>query len=112
MNDVSVRAEGVEVLANQGPMNRRANGVRRVIELLGHEDPLVARVGRRLGEISLVDVVDRPPWRTRPMRASLEDIVLEVMLVQKEQSLLVTQVGERLQAVPVPGVVPGQVIAA
>jgi hypothetical protein len=55
-----------------------------------HINPLIAGVGRRFRKSRFVDVVGRPPGKIRPMRAGLKDIVLKIMLMQQNQTLLVT----------------------
>jgi hypothetical protein len=70
------------------------HGVLLVVELFCEEDALVASEGHRLWERSLppspshrggvIDVVHRSPRTVYPVGTSLEDVVLEIVLVEKE----------------------------
>jgi len=93
-------------------MQRAADGMRDVIELLGHEDALVSGVKRRLGKARVVDVVRRPPREVAPMGASFEDVVLKVILVKQDHAAVVADVSEVSQPAPIPGIVPGQIVSA
>ena len=90
--------EGVEALADVEPVQRPAHRVRHVVERVGHEDPLLAVVGGRLGEAGLLEAVGRPPGEVGPVGAGLEDVVLEVGLVEQDQPLAVAELGELRRA--------------
>ena len=59
------------------------DGVLLVIELLCHEDSLVAGKGNGLREVCPVDIVDGSPGAVYPVGTSLQDIMLEIMLVEE-----------------------------
>ena len=69
-----------DVLAMEGP----EHGILFVVELFGEEDALVACEGHRLRETGAVDVVDGAPRTVHPVGTGFEDVVLEVVLVEKE----------------------------
>ena len=86
--------------------------VGQIIKLLGKENALVAGKVHRFGEAGPVDVVGRAPRAIGPMRARLNNIVLEEVLVEQHQALLVGQVGVRLEPSPIPAVPFCQIILA
>ena len=112
MNDTAVVGKVVEALANVGLMQWPADWVIHVVELLGEEDPLVARIRRGLRKSCVVDVVGRTPGEIGPVGPSFDDVVLEVILMDEHEPLLIRQVGELLQARPIPAVVLRQIVSA
>ena len=63
-------------------------GILFVVELLCEEDALVACEGHRLREICAVNVVDGAPGTVHPVGTGLENVVLEVVLVEKKYLFL------------------------
>src|SRR5262249_32664154 len=60
----------------------------------------------------VLKTVGRPPSKVRPVGAGFEDVVLEVHLLDEDQTLPLAQAGELLQPGEVPGVELREVVLA
>jgi hypothetical protein len=80
--------------------------------LFRHEDAFVARDIGRLEESDVVDVVRRAPRKIHVMRTGLDEAVLEIMRVEQREAGFARKRGEIAQAVPIPGIVFGEVVFA
>ena len=82
----------------------------RIIKRYRHEYPLVTCIIHRLRKSGVVDIVGAAPWEVGIMRPRLDDIMLEILLMDQDQSLPIRDVHKSFQSIPVPLVVFGQII--
>src|SRR5262249_21820597 len=109
---VRVVGEAVKILPDETAQQITPRRIRHVIKLFRHENAFVAGERWRLGETGGVDVVRGAPRTIHPMRTGLDDIVLEKILVEQNQTAFVASVSELIQARPVPRIEPGEIILA
>ena len=58
-------------------------GVLFVIELFCHKYTLVTSKGNGFWEVCTIDVVDGTPWTIHPMGTCLQNVMLEIVFVDK-----------------------------
>src|SRR5262249_37394430 len=109
---VGMAAEDVKTVADIRPVEGPADRVVDVVEGVSHEDPLAVGVSGRLREPGGLQAVRRAPGEVGPGGARLEDVVLEIRLVEQDESLAIAEARERLQAIEVPGVERFEVVPA
>ncbi len=83
-----------------------------IIKHIRYKDTFVTGKGHRLRHIGLIDIIDRPPGRVHPVCSRLQDVMLEVVLMEKQQTFLRPFLGKLLQAAPVPCIGTVQIILA
>src|SRR5215469_5457274 len=83
-----------------------------IIELFSHEDPFVARIRRWFRKPRVVNVIRRTPRTIRPMRASLQNIVLKILFVEQHKAASVANVRKFFEPVPIPRIVFRKVVQA
>ena len=73
-----------------------------VVELFCHEHSLVTGKRYRFWKARAVHIVHRSPWSVHPVGASLDDVVLEIVLVEQQHSLFGGSQCEVAFPLPVP----------
>ena len=112
VNNVWLAFKCVQRLSDVLPVQFSQRGVRRVVEEGSGEDALVAREVDRLQERCAVHVVGCSPRTVHPVCASLQDVVLEVVLVFQQQTDVFRLLRKLLQSPEVPLVERCQVVLA
>ena len=81
MNDIRLTFKSIQRLADILPMQRAHRRIRNIIKYGGGKDTLIAGEIDRLQECRTIDIVGRAPGAVYPVSTSLQDIMLEIVLV-------------------------------
>ena len=111
MDDVGLPAERIELLADVLAVQLPQRGIRHVVKQLGSENALVAREVHRLQEGRTVHIVGRTPRTVHPVSTSLEDVMLEIVLILQQHAQWLSLLSKSAQSMEVPTVRAGQVVA-
>ncbi len=112
MNHIRIIGKIIKIHADEIAMEVATHGMVDVIEHVGDKDTLVPCERHRLREVGGIDVVGRAPRRIHPVGTGFEDVVLEIVFVEKKLAETCTFFSEPVESVPVPCVRAGEVIFA
>ena len=79
--------EIIKTLPDVFSMQLTTEGMGGIIKRHRHEDPLIARIVDRFRESGVVDIIGAAPGEVGIMRPRLDDIMLEILLMDQDQSL-------------------------
>ena len=112
LDNIIVILEVFETLAYVLLVQRTKHRIVDIVELLGHENTLVAGKWHWLREVCAVNIVNRTPRTVNPMGTGLEYVMLEIVFMEQHQTLLAALLGKLFKACPIPFIGFGQVIPA
>jgi len=93
-------------------VERAANRVGHVVNLVGQVQAIARLDGGRLRQPGIVDIVGRPPGIVDPVRRDFQHVMGVVQVVIEHQSALIREPRELADSVVIPGVEARQVIPA
>ena len=102
----------IQALANILSMKLTTYRMTDIIKHIRYKATFVTGKRNRFRHIGLIDIIGRPPRTVYPMCSRLQDIMLEVILMEKQKTFLRPFFGKLLQPVPIPCIGTVQIILA
>ena len=110
MNDIRTIRKSIQCLQNILTVQFTSDGMCRIIEIFRHKDALVSSKRNRFRELRMIDIISTAPRTIYPVSASLQDVVLKIVLIDEHHSLFSAFLCQLLQPIEIPGVGSCQII--
>lgn len=88
LNHVRLISKGIQHLHDILLMQLAHHRIIYIIEVFSHPYTLITCKRNRFREHRTIDIVDWAPWTIYPMGTCLQDIMLEIVLVDNQQTIL------------------------
>ena len=102
LNHVRLISKGIQHLHDILLMQLAHHRIIYIIEVFSHPYTLITCKRNRFREHRTIDIVDWAPWTIYPMGTCLQDIMLEIVLVDNQQTILGSLFCQFLNAADVP----------
>ena len=102
LNHVRLISKGIQHLYDILPMQLAHHRIIYIIEIFSHPYTLITGKRNRFREHRTIDIVHRTPWTIYPMGTCLQDIMLEIVLVDNQQTIFGSLFCQFLHAADVP----------
>ena len=110
LNHIRIIGKVVQALTNVSSMQLTSHRMIDIIEHIRHKNAFIACKRNRFREVRFINIITASPRTVHPMCTGFQNIMLEIVLMEQEQSFSTTLFRKFFQTCPIPCIGTVQII--